>query len=706
MCLQLLRGGAGLRVVGIDVEPGCGSSLRCFAVAVVEDGQLVAKYEQVPVHRLVRILWELKPRILAVDNVYELARSGRELARLVTMLPPELEIVQPTRMPDGSLVDVKRLARLAGLDPGRGKLSPSRTAYLVALLAAMGYGTRLRFVEEKTRIIVAKNRRLKHGGMSSPRYQRRVRSAILRAAKDIKRLLDRHGLDYDLMFRKSGGGLESAVFIVYAPRSSLNGVVKPHTDSDVRIEVQPVYSSRLSFEAYSGARLPGTRKPYLIVGVDPGISTGIAALDLDGRPVFALSRRGIDREEVVELIRRHGVPVLVATDVNPAPEFARKLAGMLRVPLYCPPASLSVEEKREIFETYASLYPGLRRVSDSHVRDALAAAVKAYRAYQSKLRQVESYLNKLGTDIDHEEIKAAVIRGKSLAEAVEKAIKEALVAGVAEAEETKAERGEQRRQKPQARQSPEPAREKELLIAEINALKARVAELRDEVERLQLENRLLRIEYREELEKDRELAALRERLALLRGELEKLREENRRLRETLATLQEAVFKVSHGMLVPAPVLHELTASVIETLWGNGNSLGKPLLVVENVNPVTWAAAGRSIRGRLLALLVPRDQLEIARSLEDSLDTPILPLEDYLSERVGDIALLDPAAIVEAYTRRRLMEERRRLEEEKRRRTLTKERLRSLFAEYRAKRAKLLAGMEDKGAGQDGRGFTV
>jgi len=685
----LWKGWSSLRVLGVDVEPGCGSSGRCFAAALVENGRLAAKYEQVPLHRLIRLVWELRPSIVALDNVYELARNGRELARIATMLPPEVEIVQPTRLPDGSLVDVRRLARLAGLDPGRGKLTPSRTAYLVALLAAMGYGTRLRFVEEKTRIVVAKNRSLGHGGMSSQRYQRRVRAAILRATKDIKRLLDRNGFDYDLVFRKSGGGLESAVFVVYAPRSRLRGVVKPHSDTDVRIEIQPVYSSRLSFEAFGGAQLPGSRKPYIIVGVDPGISTGIAALDLEGRPVLALSRRGIDREEVVELIRSHGVPVLVATDVNPAPDFVRKLAGMLRVPLYVPSASLSVEEKREIFDRYLSLYPGLRRVSDSHVRDALAAAAKAYRAYQSKLRQVESYLNRIGPEIDHEEVKAAVIRGKSVAEAVEKAISD-LLASVEESdvEDSKDSRRNGQRAEAQSEAARRVSSERELLKAEIMVLRRRLEELEAEVERLRLENRLLHIEHREELERDRELAALRERLALLRAEIEKLRSHSRELQEAVDALQEALFQVSHGLAVPAPVLQDLAYSVIEPVLGNGYAAGKPLVAVERVNPVTWAAAAQQLRGRLLAVLVPAEHLETARSLEDTLDAPILPLEDYVQTRIGGVVLLDPSAIMDAYIRRQEMEERRRREEEKRRRALTKEKLRSLLEEYRSRRARL------------------
>ena len=676
------------------MEPGCGSRERCFSVAVVENGRLVNKYEQVPLHRLVRILWEMRPSILALDNVYELARNGRELARLVTMLPPELEIVQPTRLPDGSLVEVKELARLAGLDPGRGKLSPSRTAYLVAMLASMGYGTRLRFVEEKTRIIVAKNRRLKHGGMSSPRYQRRVRAAILRAAKDIKKTLDRHGFDYDLLFRKSGGGLESAVFVVYAPRSSLQGVIRSHVDTDVRIEVQPVYSSKLSFEALREARLPGTKKPYLIVGVDPGISTGIAALDLEGRPVLALSRRGIDREEVVELIRRHGVPVLIATDVNPAPEFARKLSGMLRVPLYTPPSSLSVEEKREIFEAYLSSYPGLRRVSDSHVRDALAAAVKAYRAYESKLRQVESYLSRLAPDLDHEEIKAAVIRGKSVAEAVEKAIREALASGD--------EGGGQPARKPAAKPKSQdgngaaaqrrPGRE--LLEAEIARLRSALEQLEEELDRLRLENRLLQLEHRAEVEKDRELAALRLRLETLQAELEKLRLENRRLQEENKALRHAVVMASRGLLVPAPILHALTPSILAELAGNGHPAGRIVAVVETVNPVTWASAASTASRQLLAILVPSQHLDAARGMEETLSTPVLPLEDYLLEKVEGLALLDPRVLLDAYTRLREIEERRRREEEARRRTLTKEKLRSLIEEYRARRARSLLGAKN------------
>ncbi len=682
------------------MEPGCRGGGRCYSVAVVEDGRLVAKYENVPLHRLIRLIWELRPQVLALDNVQELARTRRELGRVFSMLPPELSIVQPTRLPDGSLIDIRRLARLAGLDPGGGKLSPSRTAYLAALLAEMGYGSTIKLVEEKTRIIVAKNRRLKRGGMSSPRYQRRVRAAILRAVKDIKRVLDKNGLDYDLLFRKSGGGLDSAVFIVYAPRSRLQGIIRSHSDTDVRIEIQPVYKSRIVFEE-DEARLPGTRRPYIIVGVDPGISTGLAAIDLRGRPVLALSRRGIDREEVVELIRRHGVPVMIATDVNPAPEFARKLAGMLRVPLYAPPVSLSVEEKRSIFETYAQRYPELRRVSDSHVRDAFAAAVKAYRAYESKLRQIESHLARMNLDIDVEKIKAAVIRGHSIAEAIEQAINDALN-GVGLEEYVVASRREQKREQPAEKPRAEDrAAELELLRAENLALRRRLRMLEEQLRDLELERRLLLLEVRAEVERDREVAALQERLSALRTELEKLREENKRLFNSLETLKAMLYAVARGEALPAPRLHDVNGRTIEELEERlGGS--RLIAVLESVNPVQVRMHAKELRRLLLAAAVPRENLEEARkSLEKQLMVPVLALEDYLVAETVDTVLLDPGIVVDAYERLRLLKEEARREEERRRRTLTMDKLRALLEEYRARRARRLleaAKNEPCGAG--------
>ena len=675
--------------MGVDVEPGCNSGARCYSVAVIDGGKLVAKYESIPLYRLIRLIWEYRPDILAIDNIYELASSEKELVKITSMLPPDLNIVQPTRLPDGSLVDLRRLAKLAGLDTGSGKLSPARTAYLAALLASMGYGSRIRFVEEKTRIVIAKSRRLKHGGMSSPRYQRRVRSAVLRAVKDVKRILDRHRLDYDLMFRKSGGGLDSAVFIVYVPRSRLNGIIKPHEDSDVRIEIQPVYSSRIVFETDASNHL-NQRKPYIIVGIDPGISTGVAAVDLNGRLVFAFSRRGIDRSEVIELISRHGIPVLIATDVRPAPVFVRKLAAAMGVPVYEPPASLSVEEKRSIVEEYTRRYPELRRVADAHVRDALAAAVKALHMHESKMRQIESYTARLGLDIDVDAVKADVIKGATIAEAVERAIHAALNdVGLRSYLVKSVRRQVESASEPQQAENEDQVSRLRMKIerlrAENIALRRRLREVDEQLKRLEAEYRLLQIEYRESLEKDREINKLTNEVKLLRSEIEKLRNEAKTLYAELSELQDALFLVASGRALPAPRLRELDNESTNMLAKLVENHGRIIAVMDTVNPVQWNRHGAIVSKLLLAVLVPRELLD-RRGVIEAYSVPVLPLEDYEIKTLNGLVLLDERVIVDAYYRLSEIEAARRRAGKRR---LGLEDVRKMFEEYRAKRMKLL-----------------
>ena len=675
--------------MGVDVEPGCNSGARCYSVAVIDGGKLVAKYESIPLYRLIRLIWEYRPDILAIDNIYELASSEKELVKITSMLPPDLNIVQPTRLPDGSLVDLRRLAKLAGLDTGSGKLSPARTAYLAALLASMGYGSRIRFVEEKTRIVIAKSRRLKHGGMSSPRYQRRVRSAVLRAVKDVKRILDRHRLDYDLMFRKSGGGLDSAVFIVYVPRSRLNGIIKPHEDSDVRIEIQPVYSSRIVFETDASNHL-NQRKPYIIVGIDPGISTGVAAVDLNGRLVFAFSRRGIDRSEVIELISRHGIPVLIATDVRPAPVFVRKLAAAMGVPVYEPPASLSVEEKRSIVEEYTRRYPELRRVADAHVRDALAAAVKALHMHESKMRQIESYTARLGLDIDVDAVKADVIKGATIAEAVERAIHAALNdVGLRSYLVKSVRRQVESASEPQQAENEDQVSRLRMKIerlrAENIALRRRLREVDEQLKRLEAEYRLLQIEYRESLEKDREVNKLTNEIKLLRSEIEKLRNEAKTLYAELSELQDALFLVASGRALPAPRLRELDNESTNMLAKLVENHGRIIAVMDTVNPVQWNRHGAIVSKLLLAVLVPRELLD-RRGIIEAYSVPVLPLEDYEIKTLNGLVLLDERVIADAYYRLSEIEAARRRAGKRR---LGLEDVKKMFEEYRAKRMKLL-----------------
>ncbi len=118
-------------------------------------------------------------------------------------------------------------------------------------------------------------------------------------------------------------------------------------------------------------------------------------------------------------------------------------------------------------------------------------------------------------------------------------------------------------------------------------------------------------------------------------------------------------------------------------------------MLRKVNPVALASRLPEAAPRLRALLVPEEKLHQARqAVEKQHRVPVLPAEPYLAAETGDLALLDPRVIVDAYTRLREVEEEIRREQEARKRVLTRDKLRAMLEEYRARRAKkLLAGSQ-------------
>lgn len=82
------------------------------------------------------------------------------------------------------------------------------------------------------------------------------------------------GLRYEKKESKAFGGSSRVVFRVFAVRGQVP--VSTYRGADVQVKVSGKRLERIRFRPLSG-------KPrYLIVGIDPGTTTAIAALDLDG----------------------------------------------------------------------------------------------------------------------------------------------------------------------------------------------------------------------------------------------------------------------------------------------------------------------------------------------------------------------------------------------------------------------------------------
>jgi len=155
----------------------------------------------------------------------------------------------------------------------------------------------------------------------------------------------------------------------------------------------------------------------LIVGVDPGVTVGLAVLSLDGQPILVESRRGWSLPEIVKKISELGEPTLISSDVSPASEILEQLSHKLNAVLFVPSISMGADEKRQLARDYADLY-GLK-LKNTHEADALAAAVKAYKHYEKKFEHVEARIKALSIKISADDVKDLVVRGYSLKRAVQ-----------------------------------------------------------------------------------------------------------------------------------------------------------------------------------------------------------------------------------------------------------------------------------------------
>ena len=245
----------------------------------------------------------------------------------------------------------------------------------------------------------------------------------------------------------------------------------------------------------------------VIVGYDPGKTSGLAILDLRGRLLHLSSQRDRGLEEVIRKVSEYGAPVIVASDVSPPPKSVEKLASSFGARLMYPSSSLSVKEKEEVARKF--MFSGMK--VDAHERDALAAAYWAYTQLSSKFRQIERRLRDMGVESREEEVKAAVIRGRSVDQVLR--------------EETEREKKRGRKRE----------RVKVVKVVEKVVDEKRLKELEREVEKL-------RSEFWREVRKS-EIVKEKEKL------VEQLNREIRYLRDTLDTLEEVLSRAARGEVI-------------------------------------------------------------------------------------------------------------------------------------------------------------
>jgi predicted RNase H-like nuclease (RuvC/YqgF family) len=382
-----------LKVFGIDIIKGSvrSRSRRPMYALVRMEGQIIESESEVSMFRLFRMLNDEQPDILAVDSLQEIATDQHDLFFFLQALPPQTRLVQVTggeRKETLGKVAARYNIRFNRFDP----FAEARTS---AQVASLGAGAEVIAFENESEIVVSRHRSLGKGGWSQNRYVRKIHGAVQLKGREIEMGLVAAGLRYEKKETRAFGGCSRVAFRVFATRDQVP--VSTYRGSDVQVRISGKRLERIRFRPLSG-------KPrYLIVGIDPGTTTAVAAVDLDGNLLHLASSRQMNMGDVVESLCRVGKPLIIASDVQEMPYSVEKIRRAFSAVAYTPKQDVSVETKVEL--TAAFPY------GNDHERDALSAALDAYRQYRHKFQNL---LKRIPPGHDLDEVRARVIRGQSL----------------------------------------------------------------------------------------------------------------------------------------------------------------------------------------------------------------------------------------------------------------------------------------------------
>jgi predicted RNase H-like nuclease (RuvC/YqgF family) len=367
---------------------------------IIQGSKIVKKIDEISLYNLIGIIRQKKPDIIAIDNINELAVDKGGIIPFARKIPEKSIIIQVTGSPRQGYQKLKVLAERYGLrSSGLKHPSPLETAEIVAKLAAMNIGYRVIAFEDEIKIIVSKSRGIGKGGWSAPRYERNMKISVSSIDKEISQQLSENIISFD--------------HFVYPKRTIF--IVRPDNEkysfswfkalcnrfgndlADVRLSRIP--KSSIEFVPLSSkapSNMPFKIIRSIVVGVDPGTTTGLSIIDVKtGNLIFLKSFRDFGTSQIIRLVSQYGKAILVCADVIEIPHNVLRLAKILGGEIYSPKSNSTISrtEKREVVQTFLEKINRINERFDSHQRDALFAALKGYHSVEKLINKTKDFLS-------------------------------------------------------------------------------------------------------------------------------------------------------------------------------------------------------------------------------------------------------------------------------------------------------------------------
>ncbi|RQG92368.1 DUF460 domain-containing protein [Natrarchaeobius chitinivorans] len=603
-------------VFGVDVQSGDVRGDAPSYALVEYDGDEIDR-DVVSHRKLRRLIDDVEPAIVATDNMYELAADKDQLVHFLGSLPAGTRLVQVTG--DERPEPLSRVAKRHGIPYGK---EPMKEAEAAARLAAHNVGYEVSAFTDTTEVKVSRGRSTGSGGWSEDRYTRRIHGSVKRRSREVESDLEEANLEYEKDVRESYGGYANAVFTVEARPSDIP--VSRERSGDVRVEIERTRRDGIEFRPLA------KRRDHVIVGIDPGTTTAVAIVSLEGEVLDVWSSRTSDAADVIEWIVERGRPIVVAADVTPMPETVEKFRRSFDAAGWKPTRDLPIDEKQHRTRDHA--------YEDDHQRDAMAAALYAFDAHEDQFERIST---KLPPGIDRGDVIARVVAGEESVEAV--------LADLNDDEDSEEDSTghEPRELTEEERRIKDLERQVERLQSHVETLEGRIEEKDDRIDELEGELDAARREERKEVRRNREVTRHRRKAERLEYERDEARERVEALEDKVDRMK-ALWKLDHSNfsdvsaekegLVPVKVVEKFTKGAIREA---DDQYG---IAVDDVVYLRDASgAGRST-AELLAEFDPRVVLkdgglsDVADEILFEADIPVGPAGDVAMQEVDELAV--------------------------------------------------------------------
>ncbi|ELZ57977.1 MULTISPECIES: DUF460 domain-containing protein [unclassified Haloferax] len=612
-------------VFGVDIQSGdIRGDSPSYALVVLdtrdtESDEVRIERDVVSFRKLRRLIERDEPRVVATDNMYELATDKDDLVRFLRWLPHGTKLVQVTgaERPE----PLSRVASRHGVPYGK---DPMKEAEAAARLALGNVGYEVAAFENTTTVKVSRGRSTGKGGWSQDRYTRRIHGSVKQQSREVESALKEANLDYERDVTEKYGGYSQALFTVEARPEDIP--VSTHRSGDTRVEIERERRDGIEFEPLV------KRRDRVIVGIDPGTTTAVAVVGLDGRVLDVHSTRTADTAAVIEWLIERGRPSLVAADVQPMPETVEKFRRSFDAAGWAPASDIPVDEK-------------LHRTRDidyenDHERDALAAALFAFDDHEDQFERIS---RKVPADVDREEVIARVLTSE---ESVEAALREMDDDADDGGDDVDDESHEEPELTPEEREIRELRSRVERLESHVEDLKSTIEEKDETIEEYKEELSDARREERREARERREVTRLERENGRLERTVESLEADKAELADKLDQLK-SLWKLDHsnfadvntdGSLVPVKIVEQFTNGALDhTVEEYGIAAGDVVYLRDA------SGAGRTTAERL-AEFDPRVVLrsgnlsEAADEVLFEADVPVAPADGVTIREIDELAV--------------------------------------------------------------------